>query len=116
MQRSTALLDLFCTGDLCTTKTSAYLNLDPLSTHTQCRSDRHFDSSFIINTVLDLAGNSVSYDHCIQFRTTYLKDIDLNIIFTSQLFQFFFNPVHFSTTFTNDDTRLRGMNSNDKFT
>src|SRR5699024_8423221 len=47
-------------------------------------------------------------------RAADLEDIDLHIVFTGELFQFFLNAVNFSATFTNDDTWFRGMDGNDQ--
>src|SRR6186713_2415355 len=60
VQWSTALFDLFSTGDFSTTQTAGNLDLDTFSTHTECRSDRHLDSAFIVNTVFDLTGDRVT--------------------------------------------------------
>src|SRR5258708_1147475 len=114
MQRGPTLLDLFRTGDFSATQTTGNLDLDPFRTHTQGRSDRHLYSAFVIDTILDLTGNGISYDVRIQLRATDLQDIDLDIVLTRQLLQLFFDTVHFTTTFTDDDTRLGSMDRHDQ--
>src|SRR5256885_14705868 len=116
MQWCPTLFDLFSTGNFSSTQTTTNFYFNSFSTHTQGRSNCHFYSSFIIYTVFYLTCYCVSNYHSIQFRTSYLKNVDLNIIFTSQLLQLFFNSIHFSSTFTNDNTWFRSMNSNDQFT
>src|SRR5215203_4630015 len=116
MQGRTALLEFFATGDFSTTQTSAQLYLDSFSTHAQGRSNRHLRSSLEVDAVLNLAGNGVPYDLCIQFRTTDLQDIDLHIILTRQLLQLFLNTIHFITAFTDNDTGLGSMDCNNQFT
>src|ERR1043165_8550138 len=78
MQWCTTLFDLFGTGNFSTTQTSADLYFDTFSTHAQCRSDSHFNGAFVVDTVFDLTGNGIPYDHGIQLGTTDFKDVDLH--------------------------------------
>src|SRR5215213_2727968 len=114
MKRNTPLLDLFCPGYFSTTQTAGYFNLDAFSSHAQRRSNGHLNSTLVIDTVLNLAGNSIAHDICIQLRTTDLQNVDLNIFLAGEFLQLFFNTVNFAASFTNDDTGLRGMNGNDQ--
>src|SRR5687767_3026908 len=87
MKGHTALFELFTTRNFSSVQTSAQLNLNSFGAHTKGRSNRHLGSAFKVDTVFNLAGNRVSNDHRIQFRSTNLQDVDLHIIFTGQLLQ-----------------------------
>jgi hypothetical protein len=114
MQRGPALLDLLRTRDLSATETTGDLDLDPLRTHPERRSDRHLDSPLVIDTVLDLAGDRIPDDIGIQLRPADLKDIDLHVILTCQLLQLLLDPVDLTTAFTDDDPRLGGVDRHDQ--
>src|SRR5690606_11431905 len=80
MQAHTALFKLFATGNFCTGQTSTQFDFDTFCTHTKGRSNRHFGSTFEVDTVFNLAGNGVTNDHRIQLGSADLEDVDLNII------------------------------------
>jgi hypothetical protein len=114
MQRCASLFDLFCTGNFSTAETASYFNLYTFCAHAQCGCDGHFDSTFVVDTVFDLASNSIANDHCIEFGTANLKNIDLHIFFASQFLQFFFYTVNFAASLTYDNAGLGSMNGNDQ--
>src|SRR4051794_30948004 len=113
MQRNTALPDFFATGNFSATQAAAHFYFNTLSTHTKCRSDRHFNSPFKINTVFNLPGYGVGYNICIQLRATYFKNINLNVFFAGQLLQFFLDSINLTATFTDNYTWLGCMDSDD---
>src|SRR6185312_1617298 len=115
MQRCTPLFNFFAARNLCTTQTASDSHFNSFCTHSQSRGDRHFNRSFIINSILNLLRNSISYNCCVQFRTAYFKNIDLNIFFPSQFFQFFFDAIYFTTTLSDDNSWLRSMDRDDQF-
>ena len=106
MQRSPALLDFFRTGDFSTTQTTGDLDLDPFGAHPESRSNRHLDSTLVVDTIFDLAGNRIADDIRIQLRPADLQYIDLYVVFPCLFLQLFLDPVYLSTTFTDDETRL----------
>jgi hypothetical protein len=114
VQRRTALLDLFRTGDLGATQTAAHLDLDPFGTHPERRCYGHFNGPFIVDTVLDLTSDGITNDIRIQLRATDLQDVDLNIVFTRELLQLFLDPVDLATALTDDDTGLGCMDRHDQ--
>jgi len=70
------------------------------------RSNCHFNGTLIANTVFNLFCNGLTNNVRIQFWSADFKNVDLNIFFTSELLQLFLHSINFSTTFTDDDTRL----------
>ena len=114
VQRSTALLDLFRTGDLGATQTTGNLDLDPFRTHPERRGDRHLDSPLVVDTVFDLTSDRIPNDIRIQLGTADLQDVDLHIVLTRQLLQLFLDPVDLATPFTDDDTGLGSMDRHDQ--
>src|SRR5579859_1829770 len=115
MQRRTTLLDLLRTGDLGAAQPAGNLDLDPFCTHPERGSDRHLDSTLIVDTILDLAGNGVTNDVGVQFRATDLQDIDLDIILACQLLQFFLDAIDLAATLADNDTGLGSVDRYDEF-
>src|SRR5690606_18630560 len=77
--------------------------------------DRHFDGTLVAYAAFDLAADRLAYDLGIQLRAADLHNVDLHIVVTGQLLQFFFDPVYFLATFTDDDTRFGSMDGDDQF-
>src|SRR6201999_1673310 len=104
MQWGTTLFEFFRASYFCSIQTTTSLDLDTFCTHTHCCRDSHLYSAFVAYTAFDLAGNGITHDHSIQFRTTDLHDVDLDVIFLCQLLQLFLNTIYFRTTLSYNDT------------
>ena len=101
-------LDLFITAiSTAPTQTAAYLDLDTFGTHTERRNDRHHLDKLFYRYGSRLTGNGIANDHGIEARGD--EDVDLNIIFTSQLLQQLFLEITVYTAFTYDDDAWQGV-------
>ena len=110
MQRSTALFVHLLTSHLGTVQTTTYLDLNTLCAHAHSSLDCHLHRTTICDLTLQLTSDLACYDRSIQFRTTYLEDVDLYILL-GDLLQLLFQFVNFLSTLSYNITGASSADS-----
>ena len=85
--------------------------LSIFSTGTHSVGHCHLDGTAVSDLPLYLTGDVVTDDVCVKFRFLNLEDIDLNLLL-EEILQFLLELINILTTFSDDDTRASGTNSN----
>src|SRR5690606_14451086 len=100
-QWDSSVFERFASCHLSSVQTSGDHYFYTFGTHSHSRSDSHFHSSSVGDTVLDLLCNTVCNQNGIKLRSFDFEDIDLNVL-TCKFFQFFLQFVNCLTAFTDD--------------